>query len=227
MVPRFLLILAFALSLPAQDLPFDRIPEAYRAEVRDVVRRAHFQFQTRTQPKRVRAATMEKLFDHPRLGMALWRHCGFVPPFQGFVHGPSQWSLDDGRGLRGTLHLVYQAPGHRIYMAEGTVAKGRLKNPFEVKATMVTSYRYWEDKGQFVSQLQTWTLLDSSLLGFFAGPFKGFIRHRQDEFIGYINSNIATMGEFSDLHPLDFRTGLKQEGDPVAQVEFEQIFGRH
>jgi hypothetical protein len=221
----FLLLLG-PLRAQGQDLPIDRIPEAYRAEVRDIVKRPHFDFQTRTQPKRVRVATMEKIFDHPRLGLALWRHCGFVPSFQGFVENAETWSLDDGRGLRGTLHLIYRAPGHRIYLVEGEVDKGRLKINPHVKASMLTSYRYWEEKGQFVSHLRTWTLLDSSVLGFFAGPFKGYLRARQDEFIGYINSNIAQMGEFSDRHPADFRLGLRQDGDPVAQAEFEQLFGR-
>ncbi len=220
-----LLSVCLALPLLGQDLPYDHIPEAYRAEARDIVKRAHFDFQTRTTPKRVRVATMEKIFDHPRLGLALWRHCAFVPSFQGFVHAGNSWSLDDGKGLKGTLNLIYQAPGHRIYLVEGFVAKGRMKNPFEVKATMLTSYRYWEEKGQFVSQLRTWTLLDSSLLGFFAGPFKGYIRSRQDEFIAYINGNIATMGEFSDRYPKDFILGLRQDGDPVAQQEFEHLFG--
>lgn len=222
---RFLMPLLALLPLVGQDLPFEKISEAYRAEARDLVKRAHFDFQTRTTPKRVRSLTMEKLFDHPRLGMALWRHCGFSPTFQGFVLGPDTWSLDDGRGLKGTLHLIYAEPGHRIYLVEGAVAKGRMKNPFEVKATMLTSYRYWEEKGQFVSHLRTWTLLDSSMLGFFAGPFKGYIRSRQDEFITYINGNIATMGEFSDRHPKDFVQGLRQDGDPQAQAEFDRLFG--
>lgn len=223
---RLLAALCLVLPLAAQDLPFERFPEAYRAQAREIVRRAHFDFQTRTAPKRVRVATMDKIFDHPRLGLGLWRHCAFVPPFQGFVEGSDTWSLDDGRGLKGTLHLLYKAPGHRIYLVEGEVAKGRLKNPFEVRAAMLTSYRYWEENGLFVSHLRTWTLLDSRVLGFFAGPFKGFIRHRQDEFISYINGNIATMGEFSDRHPEDFRAGLRQDGDPIAQAEFEQTFGK-
>jgi hypothetical protein len=209
----------------AQDLSFlNRLSPGAQAEARDIVAKADFVFETRTPPKHVRVATMEKLFDHPRVAAAMWRQCQFVPPFHAFIHPDGAWSIDDGKGLRGTLRLVYQRPGHRVYLVEGRAEKGRLKTPFAVGARMLTSYRYWEGKQGFESDLQTWTALDSALLGFVARPFRGYIKGRQDEFIAYINGNVATFGEFADLNPRDFYGPLKRDGDPVALREFEALF---
>ena len=217
----------FAAAAGAQDLSFmGRLPPAARAEAQDIVQHADFIFETRTPPRKVRLATMETLFDHPRLAAAMWRNCQFVPAFHAFIHPDGAWSLDDGRGLRGTLRLVYQRPGHRVYLVEGRADQGRLKTPFAVGARMPTSYRYWEGKNGFESDLQTWTALDSALLGFFARPFRGYIKGRQDEFIAYINNNVATFGEFADLNPMDFYGPIKRDGDPVALREFKALFLR-
>ncbi len=218
-----------SLALLAQVQPpafLAQLPPAAREEALDIVNRADFIFETQTQPKHVRLATMEKLFDHPRLSLAMWRHCQFVPSFYGFVHPDGAWSLDDGRGLRGTLRLVYQRPGHRVYLVEGRAEKGRLKTPFSVGARMLTSYRYWEGKRGFETHLQTWTALDSALLGVMARPFRGYIKGRQDEFIAYINGNVATFGEFADLSPREFHGPMKRDGDPVALREYEALFLR-
>jgi hypothetical protein len=214
-----------ALALQAQTPAFlDQLPPAARAEALDIVKRADFIFETRTPPKQVRLATMEKLFDHPRLGAAMWRHCQFVPGFYAFVHPDGAWSIDDTRGLKGTLRLVYQRPGHRIYLVEGRADRGRLKVPFAVGARMLTSYRYWEGKAGFESQLQTWTALDSALLGVVSRPFRPYIRGRQDEFIAYINGNVATFGEFAELSPQNFHGPLQRDGDAIALREFEALF---
>ncbi|HJW34299.1 MAG TPA: hypothetical protein VJ505_13215 [Holophagaceae bacterium] len=207
-------------------IPFDQVNPAFRLDAQEVVTKAHFSFQARTQPRKVRVATMERIFDHPRMGVAMWRGCGFVPEFSAFVHPDGSWSLDDGRGLKATLWPILQRPGHRIYYVEGLVESGRLKNPWDVRARMITSYRYWEEKGRYVSYLQSWTQLDSSLLGFAARPFHGFIKGRQEQFIEYINANIANFGEFAELAPQDFVGPLKQGGDPLALREFEQQFVR-
>ena len=228
---RALLIPIFALlaatSASAQDLSFlGRLPPDARAEAQEIVGRADFVFETRTPPKHVRLATMEKLFDHPRVAAAMWRQCRFVPAFHAFIHPDGAWSIDDGKGLRGTLRLVYRAPGHRVYLVEGRAEKGRLKTPFAVGARMLTSYHYWEGKDGFETDLQTWTALDSALLGFMARPFRGYIKGRQDEFIAYINGNVATFGEFADLNPMDFYIPIKRDGDPVALREFETLLMR-
>ncbi|WP_291273016.1 hypothetical protein [Geothrix sp.] len=224
---RALFFASLALLAQAQPPAFlAQLPPAAREEALDIVNRADFIFETQTQPKHVRLATMEKLFDHPRLSLAMWRHCQFVPSFYGFVHPDGAWSLDDGRGLRGTLRLVYQRPGHRVYLVEGRAEKGRLKTPFSVGARMLTSYRYWESKRGFETHLQTWTALDSALLGVMARPFRGYIKGRQDEFIAYINGNVATFGEFADLSPREFQGPIKRDGDPVALREYEALFLR-
>lgn len=214
-----------ALALQAQVPAFvDQLPPGPRSEALDIIKRADFIFETQTTPKHVRVATMEKLFDHPRLGAAMWRLCQFVPAFYAFTHPDGAWSIDDTRGLRGTLRLVLQRPGHRVYLVEGRAATGRLKTPFPVGARMLTSYRYWEGKKGFETRLETWTALDSALLGFAARPFRGYIKGRQDEFIAYINGNIATFGEFAELSPQDFHPLLKRDGDPVALRDFEALF---
>jgi hypothetical protein len=191
----------------------------------DIVKRADFVFETRTPPKHVRLATMEKLFDHPTLGAAMWRYCQFVPTFYAFIHPDGDWSIDDTRGLKGTLRLVYRRPGHRVYLVEGKAERGRLKAFFPaVGAKMLTSYRYWEGKNGFESHLQTWTALNSAVLGVMSRPFRGYIKGRQDEFIAYINGNVATFGEFAELSPRDFQAPLKRDGDPTALREFETLF---
>lgn len=204
----------------------DKLSPAARAEALDIISRADFIFETQTPPKHVRLATMEKLFDHPRLASAMWRHCQFVPAFYAFIHPDGAWSIDDAHGLKGTLRLVYQRPGHRIYLVEGVAEKGRLKTPFAVGAKMLTSYRYWEGKNGFETHLQTWTALDSALLGAMARPFRGYIKRRQDEFIAYINGNVATFGEFAELSPRDFHGPLKRDGDAIALRDFETLFLR-
>lgn len=225
---RALLLGFLAVLVQAQTPAFvAQLPPAAREEALDIVRRADFVFETRTPPKQVRLATMERLFDHPRLGAAMWRHCQFVPGFYAFIHPDGAWSIDDTRGLKGTLRLVWQRPGHRVYLVEGRAEKGRLPVvPFSVGARMLTSYRYWEGPNGFESHLQTWTALDSAVLGVMARPFRGYIRHRQDEFIAYINGNVATFGEFADLRPGDFHGPLRRDGDPVALREFEALFLR-
>jgi hypothetical protein len=222
---RALLLTLLALTLQAQTPDFlAKLPPAAQAEAQDIIKRADFAFDTRTQPKHVKLATMEKLFDHPVLGAAMWRYCQFVPAFYAFVHPDGAWSIDDTRGLRGTLRLVYRRPGHRVYLVEGRAERGRLKTPFAVGAKMLTSYRYWEGKNGFESHLQTWTALDSALLGAVSRPFRGYIKGRQDEFIAYINGNVATFGEFAELSPKDFHDPLKRDGDKVALRYFEALF---
>jgi len=223
---RALLAVLLATALQAQAPAFlDQLPPAARAEALDIVKRADFVFETRTQPKHVRLATMEKLFDHPVLGAAMWRHCQFVPGFYAFIHPDGAWSIDDTRGLKGTLRLVFQRPGHRVYLVEGRADKGRLPVvPFSVGAKMLTSYRYWEGKNGFESHLHTWTALDSAVLGVMSRPFRPYIRGRQDEFIAYINGNVATFGEFADMSPRDFHGPLKRDGDSIALRDFEAIF---
>lgn len=225
---RALLPVLLALTLQAQPPAFvDELPAAARAEALDIIKRADFVFETRTPPKHVRLATMERLFDHPRLGAAMWRHCQFVPAFYAFIHPDGAWSIDDTRGLKGTLRLVYQRPGHRVYLVEGRAERGRLPVvPFSVGARMLTSYRYSEGRGGFETHLQTWTALDSAILGVMSRPFRGYIKGRQDEFIAYINGNVATFGEFADLSPRDFHGPLRRDGDQVALREFEALFMR-
>ena len=165
----FPVLLTFALQAQPPAV-LEQLPAAARAEALDIVKRADFVFETRTEPKQVRLATLEKLFDHPRLSAAMWRHCQFQPAFYAFVHSEGEWSIDDTRGLRGTLRLVYQRPGQRIYLVEGVAERGRLPVPFTVRAKMLTSYRYWEGNRGFETHLQTWTALDSALLGVMMHP---------------------------------------------------------
>ena len=224
---RVLIPILLALALQAQAPAFlDLLPPVAKAEARDIVDRADFVFETSTQPKQVRLGTMEKLFDHPVLGAAMWRYCQFVPGFYAFIHTDGAWSIDDTKGLKGTLRLVYHRPGHRVYLVEGRAEKGRLKIPFSIGARMLTSYRYWEGKNGFESHLQTWTALDSAVLGVVSRPIRPYIRGRQDEFIAYINGNVATFGEFADLSPRDFHGPMKRDGDPAALREFETLFMR-
>jgi hypothetical protein len=215
-----------AAGLLGAQIPFEELPPMEREEAQAIVRKADFVFQTRTQPVRVRARTMEKLFEHPRLGAAMWRYCGFAPRFFAFVEPGGSFTLDDTRGLTGRLRCVLSRPGLRVYLVEGRAEAGRLAAPFAVGARMAVAYRYWETPQGFETYLQTWTALDSAILGIAARPFQGYIRHRQDEFIGYINANIATFGQFADLDPEEFHDPLKREGDAVALREFELLFPR-
>ena len=219
----YFLPLAVTCFLQAQ-IPFADLQPMDREEAQLIVKRADFAFQTKTEPTRVRVRTMEKLFDHPRLGAAMWRFCQFVPRFYAFTYPDGSWSIDDTRGLTGRLRCVLSKPGYRVYLVEGRAEAGRLKTPFAVGAKMAVVYRYWDGPKGFETHLQSWTALDSALLGLVARPFQGYIRHRQDEFIAYINNNIATFGQFAELDPREFREPLKREGDKVAIRDFEALF---
>lgn len=220
--------LAFAsmAAVSSAQVPFEQLDPLAGAEAKDILRRADFAFQTRTAPKRVRLETMDQLFDHPRLAAAMWRYCQFAPAFFIFQEPGGTWSMDDTKGLHGTMRLVLKKPGLRVYIVEGRAERGRLKTPFAVGAKMVSVYRYWKGPKGFETSLQTWTALDSAILGFVSKPFRPYIRHRQDEFIAYINGNIALFGEFADLDPREFEGPLKREGDPIAIHDFERIFSK-
>ena len=224
---RRLLLSALVLWAPlsAQGLPLDHLAPSDRAQVEDILARKDFDFTSRTEPKRVRPSTMEELFDHPRMSVAMWRQCQFVPAFFAQEVSGKEWKLDDTRGLRAGLRLIYARPGWRIYLVDGVADKGRLKTPFAVSARLVASYRYWEDGKGFESEIHTWTALDSALLGFMARPFYGYIKSRQDQFIAYINGNIAAFGEAAELAPGDFLERLEQEGDEASTREFQTLFG--
>ena len=206
-------------------LPMEALSPPHRAWAQAILHSPDFAFETRTEPVNVRLATMEQLFDHPRLAAAMWRHCQFVPALYAFELPGDQLTIDDGRGLRGTLTLAHRRPGMRVYLVDGRVEKGRMNNPFAVGAKMVVVYHYWEGPQGFESRLQTWTALDSALLSVLSRPFRGYIRRRQQEFIAYINGNIAKGGEFAELDPSEFRGPILREGDPVAIRQYEQIFG--
>ena len=209
-------------------LPFDQMQAGDRVQAQQILAKANFDFVSRTEPKRVHPATMEKLFDHPRMSVAMWRQCQFVPAFFASEVSEREWKIVDPTGLRADLRLVYSKPGWRVYLVDGTADSGRLGMPFSVSARMVASYRYWEDAKGFQSEIRTWTALDSALLGFFARPFHGTIKARQDKFIAYINGNIATFGEAAELAPGDFLERLKQEGDQVSLRDYSALFGgRH
>ena len=202
----------------------DKMSLVNRIAASEIVRKPDFTFQTKTQPARVRLATMEKLFDHPRLAAAMWRECQFVPKLYAFPLPKGGLRIDDSRGLYGTLTMAYQEKGLRVYLIEGTVEKWRMGNPFTVSAKMVVAYKYWEDGKGYHSQLQTWTTLDSAILGAITRPFRKYIQHRQEEFIAYIMGNMAQGGEFAESNHDDFLGPLKREGDPVAVHAFQRIF---
>ena len=168
---------------------------------------------------------MEMLFEHPRLSAAMWRHCQFAPSFFAFEETPNTFSINDTKGLTGHLTLLYSVPGHRIYWVQGKAEAGRLK-PFApaVGAQMITSYRYWETEKGFETQLDTWTKLDNALLGFLAQPFRKYVQGRQDEFIGYINSNIALFGESTELNAAEFQDSKLLSSDPRIQRDLSKIY---
>lgn len=206
-------------------VPLEALSAPHRAWAQTILHKPDFTFETRTEPVSVRLATMEQLFDHPRLAAAMWRHCQFVPALFATELPGDQLTIDDSRGLRGTLTLAYRKPGMRVYLVDGRVEKGRMSNPFAVGAKMVVVYHYWEGPQGFESHLQTWTSLDSALLSVLSRPFRSYIRRRQQEFIAYINGNIAKGGAFAQLDPLEFRGPIQREGDPVAIRQYERIFG--
>lgn len=217
----------FVLAQGKPNFPSDLIPPTIRPRIQSIVDQSDFQFQTSTLPKKVKLATMEKLFDHPRLSASLWRQCQFVPTFFIFEETPDTFEINDTQGLTGRLTLIYSVPGHRIYWVEGRADAGRLK-PFApaVSAQMITSYRYWETEKGFETRLETWTKLDNSLLGFLAQPFKRYIKNRQDEFINYINSNIAFFGESTELNLTVPKDPSLIFSDPRIQSDLNKIYSK-
>jgi len=218
-----LLVLFLPRALWGQ-VPLNRMNLSNRLMAGEIIRKPDFTFKTETAPAHVRVATMEKLFDHPRLAAAMWRECQFAPRLYAFALPARGLIVDDANGLRGTLTLAYREPGLRVYLIEGRVEKWRMGNPFPVGAKMVVIYKYWEGAKGFQSHLQTWTTLDSALLGAVTRPFRKFIQRRQEEFMAYIMGNMAKGGEFADSSYEDFLGPIQREGDPVAIRQFLEIF---
>lgn len=219
-------ILALALlgNLRAQ-LPLNELAPDHRAQVQDILKRLDFTFQIHMKPRPMRMSVVEKLYDRPRLSAAMWRSCAFVPTLYATELPEHAFWVSDGRGLTGTMTLLLKKPGYRLYIADGHVDRGRMNNPIGVRAKMVTAYRYWEGPQGMEGHLQTWTALDSALLGFLSRPFRKYIQHRQEEFIAYIFDNITQGGKFATAAPEEFREPLRREGDPIAIRQFEEAFG--
>jgi hypothetical protein len=207
-------------------VPFARMSPFDANISRTVVQRPDFTFQTQTPPVKVRLETMDRLFDHPRLAAAMWRHCQFAPTLWAFEHADGSMTIDDGRGLKGTLVATWRQPGMRVFYIEGRVDTWRMGNPFPVGARMVVIYRYWMGSKGYESHLQTWTTLDSAVLRLVTRSFRKYIEHRQQEFIGYIMNNMAQGGAFAEVDPQEFRVPILLEGDPLALREFDEVFRR-
>jgi len=205
----------------------ERMSLADRIEAMEILRKPDFTFQTTTPPAKVRLATMEKLFEHPRLAAAMWRECQFAPRLYAFNLPARGLAVEDPTGLRGVLTLACREAGMRVYLIEGRVAKGRMGNPFPVGARMVVVYRYWEGDQGFQSRLQAWTTLDSALLGVLTRPFRHYVQHRQEEFMAYILGNMAQGGEFAENTHDDFLGPIQREGDPLAIRQFHLVFRKH
>jgi hypothetical protein len=222
---RWMLLLFLALpQMLRGQVPLDRMSLPNRLMATEIVRHPDFTFQTTTVPARVRVVTMEKLFDHPRLAAAMWRECQFSPRLYAFALPARGLIVDDANGLRGTMTLAFREPGLRVYLIEGRVEKWRMGNPFPVGAKMVVIYKYGEGPKGFQSHLQTWTTLDSALLGALTRPFRKFIQRRQEEFMAYIMGNMAKGGEFAESSVDDFLGPIQREGDTVAARQFMETF---
>lgn len=218
-----LLLLALPQALWGQ-VPLEKMSLPNRLMAAEIIRSPDFTFQTTTQPAHVRVVTMEKLFDHPRLAAAMWRECQFVPNLYAFALPARGLIIDDSHGLRGTMTLAYREQGMRVYLIEGRVERGRMGNPFPVGAKMVVIYKYGEGPKGFQSHLQTWTTLDSALLGALTRPFRKFIQRRQEQFMGYIMGNMAKGGEFAESSFDDFLGPIEREGDSIAIRQFHETF---
>ena len=205
-------------------VPLEKMNLSNQIQALAILRKPDFSFLTTTAPANVRLATMEQLFDHPRLAAAMWRECQFVPRLYAFALPARGLIVDDANGLRGTMTLAYREAGLRVYLIEGRVEKGRMGNPFAVGAKMVVTYKYWEDPNGYLSQLHAWTKLDSALLGVLTRPFRKYVQHRQEEFMAYLLRNMAQGGEFAESSHDDFLGPIQREGDTVAIRQFSQVF---
>ena len=222
-LPWMLVLLSLPGTLRGQ-VPLDQMTLPNRLAAQEILRKPDFTFQTNTQPANVRLVTMEKLFDHPRLAAAMWRECQFSPRLYAFALPAKGLMVDDANGLRGTMTLALREPGVRVYLIEGRVERWRMGNQFPVGAKMVIIYKYKEGAKGFQSHLQTWTTLDSAILGAVTRPFRKYIQRRQDEFMAYIMGNMAKGGEFAESSHDDFLGPLKREGDPLAVRQFTEVF---
>jgi hypothetical protein len=218
-----LVLLALPGTLRGQ-VPLEQMPAFSRIMAEEILRKPDFTFQTTTPPANVRVSTMEHLFDNPRLAAAMWRECQFVPKLYAFALPARGLMVDDVHGLRGTLTLAVREKGMRVYVIEGRVDRWRMGNPFAVSAKMVVIYRYHDGPRGFTSHLQTWTKLDSALLGVLTSPFRKYIQRRQEEFMSYILGNMAKGGEFAESSHDDFLGPIQREGDPIAIRQFQEVF---
>jgi hypothetical protein len=222
-----MLFILSTVSAFSWQMPLDQMTLANRIAAEKILHKPDFTFQTATSNTNVSYDTMEKLFDRPRLAAAMWRECQFVPKFYAFVLPNHGLAVDDANGLHGTMKLAYRKPGMRVYLIDGTVERWRMGNPFAVSAKMLVIYKYKADSKGFHGYLQTWTALDSALLGMITKPFRKYIQYRQEEFIAYIMSNIAKGGEFAEKNYDDFLSPIQREGDYIATRHFMEVFKGH
>lgn len=216
-------LLVLGASLSAQ-VPLEKMELSNRIQAEAILRNPDFTFQTQTAPVNVRLATMEKLFDHPRLAAAMWRDCQFVPKLYAFTPPAGGLIVDDTKGLKGTMLLAHREPGKRVYLIDGRVERWRMGNPMAVGAKMLVTYTYWQSPKGFQCHLQTWTTLDSALLGVITRPFRKYIQHRQEEFMTYILGNMTHGGEFAEHSYEDFLGPIQREGDPIAVRDYLEVF---
>jgi hypothetical protein len=220
---RWLIVVGMVPALWGQ-VPLEKMTPFNRVQAEAILRKPDFTFSTVTAPAQVRLGTMEKLFDHPRLAAAMWRECQFVPRFYAFALPERGLVIIDPTGLSGTMTLAFREKGMRVYLVEGRVERWRMGNPFAVSARMVVIYKYWEGAKGYQSRMQTWTTLDSALLGTLTRPFRKYIQQRQEQFIGYIMGNMAQGGEFAERSHEEFLGPIEQEGDATAAKQFLQVF---
>lgn len=121
------------LELEIEDAAVRRVVEGYTISralepVRFIGRREHQEF----------------LLERLPLAVALARH--LHPPLEPYnvtEKGPGLYDVDDRGAIRGTLRLVAQAPGRRVYFAEGQFRS--LAHLIRFNGAMAITLRYPED----------------------------------------------------------------------------------
>src|SRR5208337_1679721 len=76
-------------------VPLEKMNLSNQIQALAILRKPDFSFLTTTAPANVRLATMEQLFDHPRLAAAMWRECQFVPKLYAFALPARGLIVDD------------------------------------------------------------------------------------------------------------------------------------
>jgi hypothetical protein len=137
--------LEIARRITAAQMPLDKLPEAYRQKVTDIVdQSATVYSRSPATAFPCKPAVYHWLVDNPQCGFRAWKVLGTKCATVEKKEDGSYFGKDQA-GSEFHVHTVFEEPGRRIWYAEGTAKATAVSSPVPVRAVLVL--RYQEVKG--------------------------------------------------------------------------------